>query len=395
MKLVFNGAHTKKHTIREKWVVCAKQTRGKTEMSRKSQIQYYGNNGRYGYYTNFQGNLRKLASGEDDRPDGENYQKAMEAYKNLFRQPGTVDSGLTLATLVPMFLEQLATKKKPNTVLFRRKYLEPIAKHFGKKPIASLREYDIEQYCQQRRKGSTVRKVFRVWTDSSVRNLITSVNACFNWAAGSKVKLIAENPIDGMEKPKAKTRGKECLVGNELHKMILEQSSKYLRPILIILEATGARASEVLAFDNEHFNRELGAIVFKAGNKEGFSHKTSETTDKDRVIYLTGEALELITTLADKHSTGSLFKTRLGTDYTYKVVMEAFVVLQKRFDMPKLTAMSYRHTYATEWIKQGLPVEELAVVLGTSVKMIHATYSHLFTEHEHLREKVQEFRKGR
>src|SRR5262249_10516785 len=121
------------------------------------------------------------------------------------------------------------------------------------------------------------------WTNGSVRGACTSLQAAFNWAA--RTGLITKNPLVGLESPKPRSRGREALRGRPPeerqanHARILAAVTKYFRPMVVVLEATGCRPCELAHATAADFAPKLRAIIYHAEDKrrEGeFSHKTAE-----------------------------------------------------------------------------------------------------------------------
>jgi hypothetical protein len=61
--------------------------------------------------------------------------------------------------------------------------------------------------------------------------------------------------------------------------------------------------------------------------------------------------------------------------------------------MPKLTAYSYRHTFATNWLLAGKFIELLAEIMGNSPPTIRKHYAHLCSDKGAIRKQLEEFMK--
>ena len=154
------------------------------------------------------------------------------------------------------------------------------------------------------------------------------------------------------------------------------------------------------------FRPEMGAFVFQKDatrTRDQFAHKTAKK--KDRVIFLSGLTLETVRELATRYPTGPLFRRawpegskhrrKAGGEappFTRVSVVDRFLKLQRKLNMPNLTAYSYRHTYATELLKAGMDVDTLAELMGNSALVIRQHYSHLLADTKALREKLERFR---
>jgi integrase len=111
------------------------------------------------------------------------------------------------------------------------------------------------------------------------------------------------------------------------------------------------------------------------------------------VIFLTGEALEIVKRLAEKHPTGPLFRTNIGSTWNRQRIVEAFRVIRLKLGMKHdgLTAYTYRHTFATNWLASGRSIEILAELLGNSPAVLRKHYSHLLSDPAKLRGHLEGF----
>jgi hypothetical protein len=130
----------------------------------------------------------------------------------------------------------------------------------------------------------------------------------------------------------------------------------------------------------------LGAIVFRWDATVGYIHKTAQKTGKDRVIYLSPDLVALVERLCEKHPTGYLFRNRDGGQWTNSSVYLMLKRLRARLGLTsKMIAYSYRHTFATNWLKSGGSIKVLAELMGNSVAMIEQHYGHLDADRETMR----------
>jgi len=105
-------------------------------------------------------------------------------------------------------------------------------------------------------------------------NAVRTAQRVFNWAV--KEKLLSQNPIKGMARPRQQSR--DSYVSDEEFRALLRAAASAFRLFLFLLRQTGARPSEVreLTWDRVHEDR---WVLSK--------HKTVDKTRKPRVIHLT------------------------------------------------------------------------------------------------------------
>jgi integrase len=378
-------------------------------VARRSSVRYWSS--RNAYCCWFAGKQHVLAEGADDYPSGPTYQAATQKFAELSALSG-VDGAKdtnTCRVICEMYLRWISTRRKFQTMKLRQKIYVFFTDALGEIPVKDLTHHMVYKWLDQMRewrKHPGTGKPTR-WTDGSVRNACTSLQVAFNWAARSGI--ITKNPLKGLEQPDARSRGRLALIGktpNEReanHQKILATASSAFRPLIKCLHATGCRPGELAHATAADFNEELGAIMYHAEDKrlEGeFSHKTGRK-GKERIIMLSGEALEIVKGLVKKNPSGPLFRTGRGrrlhkhlgrSGWTVKEITNRFRVIRERLKMPRLTAYSYRHTFATAWLEQGRSVEILSELLGNSPLVIRHHYSHLLSDTANLRNQLEDFK---
>jgi integrase len=177
------------------------------------------------------------------------------------------------------------------------------------------------------------------------------------------------------------------------HEAMLSISKPYFADLLTFLEGTGCRPGEVYHCEAMHFDRDLGAIVFRWDATEGYIHKTAQKTGRDRVIFLSPHLVALTQRLCDKHPTGYLFQNRDGGQWTDSSVYLMLKRLRKRLKLTsKMIPYSYRHTFATNWLKMGGSIKVLADLMGNSVAIIEHHYGHLDADRGTLRKLLCSFK---
>ncbi len=354
----------------------------------KSSIRYYESKG--GYFTEYRGKKHRLATGPDDGPAGPTFLEALGAFRRLMElahAPAAGDQN-TARVVFELYLRHVAETKKPKTLKSRQDFLLPFLAHGKtagmrvgdlKKPyveayIAHMKEPRPHKHCPTR----SVR-----WRSGGVRNFISCQHACLNWAV--KRELIPANPVKGLESPAGRSRGGECRVTAEMHRRALGGSKSDFRQLLVVLEATGCRPSELFNAEARHFDASLGAVVYRgrAHLEEGeVSHKTSNK-DKDRIIFLSGEALGVVKGLVAKYPEGPLFRTNARKGHpagrwTDDTVHKRVRRLRKKTGLPAaFSPYSYRHEAHTAYLEAGGGIEDLAAIMGNTPEVIRRHYSHL------------------
>jgi integrase len=384
-------------------------------MARKPQVRYFPSRG--GYYCQHEGRQHKLAVGPDDGPTGPTYLEALKRFREVLEAAdvATTKDHNPVRVVLDAFLTHVARVRRKSTLAVHLRLLKAFCafNDYGDMacyllaPFHAYRFFDHMQQAPRRTLHRTPGRepyyvTRKAWSAGTVRMAAVSLKAGFNW--GIKAGLVTRNPLQGITTPSRRSRGREVLLGRNAeeiasnHARILAAASKSFRPFLTVLKATGARPSEIAQATAAHFDAELGALVYHADHvlRAGETGHKTGSKGKTRTIILTGEALEIVRDLVQKHPTGPLFRARKqGGDaakwLTSDLISRRFEWLRKKLGMSHLTAYSYRHTFATEWLKAAKSVDVLASLLGNSPDVIRLHYAHLLNDPGGLRRQLEDF----
>jgi integrase len=276
-------------------------------------------------------------------------------------------SNPTLSQATQDFLDGLDAK--PKTVRIRRRFLTSFKQAVGqRRRIATLLPLDVERWCRA-----------NSWGANSKRMAIQSLNHLLNWAARS---YRIENPCQGIPQPKAVSRARDCVPTPEEHEAFLAAASPALRLMILAIDKVGGRPHEVGGVTATHYNPTIGAWVFNGETKTG-----------KRTVYLSPKMVTLTEALAKQHPTGPLFLDDDGQPWTDQTLAKAVAQVRRRLKITKpITAYSWRHKFATDFLLAGGSTTYLATLMGTSVRMIEWTYSHVVGNHLAMREMLKKVR---
>jgi integrase len=389
-------------------------------VARRSSIRYFESRG--GYYTQLRGQQHKLATGPDDAPDGPTFQEASRQFWQLLckDQIGVAGDSNSLRTLCEAYVTHIATRRGSATLSLRHRTLKDFVdfEDYGEMTVRGLTHHHVYRFFQRMQEAPPARKwrarngreylrPGKRWGGEAVRVAAASLKAALNWAV--KSGLIPKNPLHGLELPSPRSRGREALLGNstaevmEAHRKILDATPPSFHPFLTLLKLTGARPSEITNATAADFDPALGAIVYHAEHtrrKGETGHKTGGK-GKTRTILLTGDALAIVRDRVQRYPTGPLFavneaaKPGQRRPLSIEVLCHRFKQIREKTGLKSFTPYSYRHTFATEWLKAGKSIDVLAAILGNSPAIIRKHYSHLLADPGALRLAIEGFNAGR
>lgn len=334
--------------------------------------RYYASRG--AYYTKHKGKQYCLAVGPEG---GATYVLACEVFGKVLRgelddKRNTASNDMTVSQLRTVYLGWLEKNRKAGTLRVHRINLDTALVAFGGVRIRDLSPKMVEDFIAKQ----------TAWQANTQRSFVNSLQSALNW--GVKKAEILSNPLKGKvlaESPKS--RGKDCLIYNDEHAMLLGRVPDYFGQVLSFLRATGCRPMELCRLAAKYWSGQRRCFTLPNDPRDKDSHKTAHS-GKHRVIFVPPSILPMVEGLLQRHPTGYLFRAPNGSDLDSQKITSTFKYWKRRCCLRrKLSAYSYRHAYATNFLvgdgdkrPPGSPMI-LAELLGTSVKMLEQHYSHL------------------
>ena len=276
---------------------------------------------------------------------------------------------VTVDELAREYLAELQRRVTPRTHVVATGYLKAFREQYGSQSAQSLNRREVAKWVGSR----------PTWSDTTAAHVACRVVALYNWAASEG--FIPTNPLKGMAKPTARSRGAESVMGLADYRRLLEAAPPYLRDVLTALRDTGARPCEVLSVTADDFHAAHSVWVLRR-------HKTSHKTGKPRVVHLTANVAETCQRLAAKYPAGPLYRTATGKPFPVSYYLPRLVrELRRELGLPEsVIPYGLRHGFATDALAQGVPDALVAELLGhAGTGMLHRHYAHLSGRQAELR----------
>lgn len=294
-------------------------------------------------------------------------------YRIMASDPAHLPKADRLLTLqiCDLFLSHAERHTTRDTYLGYLYFLQSFSDAYGRIPAAQLKPIHVTRWLDDRPS----------W-DGARRNAVVAVKRAFNWA--EKQGVISGNPLRSIEKPPARRRTR-ILTPSEWEEILAAVPDQNFREFLKALYLTGCRPSEVARLTAANVNLDLGVWIFE-------KHKSAARTGKPRIVYLTPEMVAMSRRLIGEHPEGPLFPSRkLGRAFTRNAIRCRFRRLRQRLPHLKhFASYSIRHTYATDALATGIPVAQVAELLGhVGTRMLEQHYSHLDQKVKLLREAAE------
>ena len=214
-------------------------------------------------------------------------------------------------------------------------------------------------------------------SQSYINKIFQLMNRVFNEAI--RKKIIAENPMRWLEKPKSAKPTKiiRALTVAEEQRLleVLKTEDILYAPQMLLSLFTGCRMGEVNALEVRDFdtkNKLLRIRKTVSENNGGVTIHYHTKTYHNRDLSLSNDVADFLSDCIGDKEDGFIFLSSAGTivstsqvNTEFKKVLEKYDILDKSLD-GDVTCHSCRHTYATRFLESGSGVKVLQSLLGHS-----------------------------
>lgn len=281
-------------------------------------------------------------------------------------QAGPDWTAAPFADLADAFLDDIQARKKGDTHRSYRYRLLRALRILGPTiRVGELRKYHLAQIEQRLTAGNS---------PTTVRDTLAAVQTVFGWAV--RHDLLTENPLQGYEKPRGRTRNRIITPGE--FQALLRHSDVRFRQVLLCLRLTGCRPVELRTLTWSWIDLENGFWILP-------DHKTitRQQEPRPRIIPLPPSVWNLCRYLARRPHDPSdfVFLNRHGQPYTKDCFCRKMARVRDRAGIERkageqLVLYSARHTYATDAAGKVSDIE-LAELMGQTDTRTTRRYVHL------------------
>ena len=246
--------------------------------------------------------------------------------------------------LMEAFLSALSVSGRSPLTIERYRYVLSRMREAVKTPTRSITVYHLRRYLAvEKDRGISDR------TLEGTRQVFSSY---FNWL--QREGLIEHNPTANLGAIKYAKKEKDLYSDVDIELLKQECQSARDKALICFLRATGCRISEVTQLDRDDVDfANLECKVLGKGNKE-------------RVVFLDQVAamtlLAYLNTRTDDDP--ALFVGKRHNRITPHGVREMLIALGKRANVSHVHPHKFRRTTATNLIRRGMPIQEVASILG-------------------------------
>lgn len=253
-----------------------------------------------------------------------------------------------LPEVVRLYCAALAVENKSMGTINGYRYT---LQHFFetvRKPFNTVSTNDIRVYLFNRQTEGKMKK-------SSVEHLRVVINAFYSWLVDEEI--MERNPARKIAPIKYDRGARQAVKPIDLEYLRKACSSPLEKALIDFLYSTGCRVSECAALDLTDIDWDTKAVHIRHGKG-----------DKARTTYFNAEAevslREYLSTR--KHESTALFgKGRAPYDNMSKERLEKIVRdIRERAGQPSVTPHVLRHTFATNAISNGAPIQHVQQLMG-------------------------------
>lgn len=188
--------------------------------------------------------------------------------------------------------------------------------------------------------------------DSTLNNDRQILSSYFGWL--HREALISRNPVSNVGTIKVAKKIKKTFDKADIERMMRKCKEIRDQAIVQFLASTGCRISEMTGLDWKMVDMEAGEVVVHGkGNKE-------------RTVYINEVAMMLLKQYLGRRKdlNPALFVGRYGERLQPGGVQEMLRKLGKAADVDHVHPHKFRRTLATELARKGMPIQEIANILG-------------------------------
>jgi len=246
--------------------------------------------------------------------------------------------------LLQCYLAALNVECRSPKTIARYEYEIKRMMQFVKVPTRQITVYHLRGYLQAEKTRGV--------SDGTLEGLRQLYSAYFNWL--QRESLIERNPTANLGSVKVAKKEKKTYSETDIEKLVRGCRTLRDRAIIYFLYSTGCRISEMTGLDRANVNPEaLECVVHGKGGK-------------DRTVYLSQVAGMVLTEYLEsrKDSSPALFAGRATARIKPGGVRAMLKALAKECGVDHVHPHKFRRTRATELCRHGMPIHEVASVLG-------------------------------
>lgn len=302
----------------------------------------------------------------------ENTRPGASAYEALLKQrlargepviPKPAEAGVTFAVFAAEWFETyVKTNNKPSEVHHKESVLRThILPFFGAMALASIGVATLEQY--------KAAKLARGLSPKTINNHLAIVGRCLSSAV--EWGRIPHAPrVRHLRTPPSTP---DFLSDEECEQILGDHTEPAWRAMLLLALRTGMRQGELLGLEWCDVDFDRPSIAVTRSCVRGIV--TSPKSNKIRHIPMTSDLLAVFGKMRRRQ--GLVFDRPDGTHLSDSLANGALHRIQKRTGLRPVHWHLFRHTFASQLVRRGIPLRKVQALLGHSTITMTERYAHL------------------
>jgi integrase len=321
---------------------------------------------------------QQINLGPDKEAAFREYHRLMAGREAEPSRPVTArEAEFTVAEVYDKFLSWCQQHREPLTAKGYHEFIQGFIDHLGRKalmPASELRPFHVSDWVDTR----------AAWGPTRHRNAIVHVQRPYNWAY--KLGYLRENPIRGLEKPRAERRDNHVTPDAFCEIISKARETDPFHDLLTFAWETGCRPQEARLIEVRHVNLAESRIEIPPKEAKG--------KRRWRMIFLTDKALAVVKRLLPLCQGGMLFLNTDGMPWMNQAIVCRFQRLKAKLGRG-FAAYDLRHGFAQRLLESGADHLAVAELMGhVNGQMVASVYSHVSKAGDHLKETLRKAERG-
>lgn len=291
----------------------------------------------------------------------------LDAY--TLEQVDNYNFDLTSNDMLEAFLSAKKLEGRSPKTLERYEYIITRLLIFVKVPIRSLTIYHLRRYLMKLKEQGCA--------DSTLEGIRQIFSSFFNWL--SKENLIDNNPCANLSPIKCIKKQRLPFSSIDIEKLKEKCKSTRDKAIICVLLSTGCRISEITQLNRNDINfQKKQCKVLGKGNKE-------------RIVYMDDVTLLLLTRYFSerKDDLPAVFIGKGTERMTPAGIRKMLRQLAVQAGVDHVHPHRFRRTLATNLIRRGMPIQEVAKILGH--ERLDTTMQYIYLDNDDLKFSYNKF----
>lgn len=233
--------------------------------------------------------------------------------------------------------------------------------HFGRHKPRTITPDVVKSYVRKRASGALAREGSTGVNPGTIRRELVHLITCINF--GVKAHIVKRESVPHIQLPQAPPPKDRWLSKEEIQNVIaLAKGRGRVELFFHIALRTAARRTSILELKWDQVDFENGLIDFGKHDEKVRKHKRRPT------VPISDQLRPILLAAYDKRKTDYV----LGFPGS---VRDGFERLMNNAGIPEVTPHTLRHTWATHASMNGVPMNEIARVLGDTVTTVEKVYA--------------------